>query len=147
MKHLILLTVVAASSLLAGEKPDDFNSILKRVESHYGKRHMKIPLMGLVSFASRMARPAGVSDFKFAIIEGAGAELGTLPEFHPGPQWRPFLRTTSRSGEQVVLYGREERHAIRTLMVVLDRNEAVVMQMRLNPEHFAKFVSDKAEHR
>ena len=43
-----------------------------------------------------------------------------------------------------MLYGRDEGHAIRTLMVVVDKDEAVVMQMRLNPTHFAKFVAEKS---
>ena len=147
MKTLVLFSLIASATAVAGEKHDDFNSILKQVESHYGKRHMKIPFLGLLSFASHLARPIGVSDLKLAVIEGVGSRADAFPEFHPGPQWQPFIRTTSRNGERMVMYGREDGRAIRTLMVMLDKDEAVVLQMRLDPAHFAKFVSEKAERR
>lgn len=139
MKTILLLTLTA-SMAVAG---DDFHAILKRVESHYGKRHMTIPLLGLVTFASHLTRPLGASDFKLAVIEGVGSR-DAIPDFDPGPEWRAFIRTTSRNGDHTVMYGRDEGHVIRTLMVVIDKDEAVVMQMRLDPSRFAKFVADKS---
>ena len=145
MRALVLALLAISATATAGEKHDDFKSILKRMESHYGKRHVKIPLMGFITFASKFARPAGVSDLKLAVIEGVGTRLESLPEFQPGPEWQTLIRTTSRAGERMVMYGREEGRAIRTLMVAIEKDEAVVMQMRLDPAHFAKFVSEKAE--
>ena len=141
MKTLILLCAMLPPVAVAG---DDFNTILKQVESHYGKRHMKIPFMGMITFASHLARPAGVSDLKLAVIEGVGSRLESIPDFQPGPQWQPFIRTTSRTGERMVMYGRDEGHAIRTLMVVIEKDEAVVMQMRLDPAHLSKFLAEKS---
>ena len=141
MRALLLLVSVAA---FAGEKRDDFNSIVRKVEEHYGKAHMKVPLIGLVSFASHFTRPAGASDFKLAIIDGLGDRAESFPEFNPGEQWRSVIRTTSRHGQHFVLYGRDEGHAIKTLMVTVDRDQAVVMQMRLDPTHFAKMLNDKS---
>ena len=141
MKTLVLLSLMLPGAASAG---DDFNAILKRVESHYGKRHMKIPFMGLVTFASHFARPVGVSDLKLAVIEGVGSRLEALPDFQPGPDWQPFIRTSSRTGERMVMYGRDEGRAIRTLMVSIEKDEAVVMQMRLDPAHLSKFLAERS---
>src|SRR5450432_129 len=101
-----LLPILLLLSMSAGarEKPDDFAALLKRVESHYGKHHMRIPMLGLVTFASHFTRPLGASDFRLAIIEGVGYENDSMPDFEPGADWRPFIRTTSRSGEHTVMY-------------------------------------------
>ena len=144
MKPLVLLTLMISSTVLARER-DDFNSILKRVESHYGKRHMRLPLMGLISFTSLMTRPMGVSGLRLAVIEGVGSRHEGIPDFHPGPEWQPVIRTTSRNGERMVMYGREDGTAIRALMVAIEKNEAVVLQMRLDPARFAKLVAEKSE--
>ena len=141
MTKTIVVALAASALALGGDKPDDFNGILKRVESHYGKRHMRIPFIGLATFASHFTRPLGASDFKIAVIEGVDAR-SSVPDFEPGPGWKAFIRTTSRSGEHTVMYARDEGEAVRTFMLVVDRDEAVVMQMRLNPSRFAKLLED-----
>ena len=144
MKTFVLLSLMIPCTTLAGEKHDDFNTILKRVEAHYGKGHMRIPFLGLVTFASHFTRPLGASDFKLAVIEGVDTRSGGVPDFEPGPDWRAFIRTTSRNGEHAVMYGRDEGHAIRTFMLVLDHDEAVVMHMRLDPGRFMKLLAEKS---
>jgi hypothetical protein len=142
----LLLVSVTATAADKQDRPDDFKTIVKRVEQHYGKAHMKVPMMGLVSFASHFTRPIGASDFKLAIIEGIGVRDEALPEFNPGPEWRAVIRTTSRHGDHMVMFGRDEGgHAIRTLLVTVDNDEAVVMEMRLDPTHFAKMLSDRSQ--
>lgn len=141
---ILLVTLVPAIAVSAGEKADNFNSIVKRVEQHYGKSHSKVPFMGLVSFASHFTRPVGASDFKLAIIEGVDARDQSFPEFNPGPEWRPVIRTASRHGDHVVMYGHDEGNAIKTLIVTVSDDSAVVMQMRLDPTHFSKMLNDKS---
>lgn len=141
--RLLPVFLLLSAAAQASDKPDDFATILKRVESHYGKHHMRIPMMGLVTFASHFTRPLGASDFKLAIIEGVGSS-DSMPDFQPGAEWRPFIRTTSRNGNHTVMYGREEGHAIRALMLVIDKDEAVVMHMRLDPTRFTKLLADKS---
>ena len=144
MKSLAILLVFASAVAVAGEKHDDFHSIVKRVEQYYGKKHQFGALMGVVGFASHFTRPLGASDFKIAIIDEVDAGEGPAPEFKPGPEWSPVIRTTTRHGENTVIFSRVDGHAVRTLMVVLDRDSAVVMQMRFDPTHFAKFVTVKS---
>ena len=102
----IALLIVSGMSASAGDKadkPDDFKTIVKRVEQYYGKEHMKVPLMGLVSFASHFTRPVGASDFKLAIIEGVDRPDDQAgPVFNPGAEWSVVIRTMSRRGDQVV---------------------------------------------
>jgi hypothetical protein len=140
----IALLLASSLTAVAGDKPDDFKSIVKQVEQHYGKARMKVPLMGLVSFASHFTRPLGASDFKLAVIEGVDSRSESLPEFNPGREWKPVIRTTSRNGEHVVIFGRDEGRAVRTLVVTVGGDDAVVMQMRLDPGHFAKMLNDRS---
>src|SRR5450432_163844 len=132
MKALALLALIVSTAATAGEKHDDFTILLKRVEDHYGKRHIRIPLLGMVTFASHLTRPLGASDFRLAVIEDVSS-ADSLPDFEPGPDWRAFIRTTSRRGDRTVIYGRDEGNAVRTLLLVVDHDEAVLMQMRLEP--------------
>ena len=140
MRTLVFLSLTLPAAAVAG---DDFKDILKRVESHYGKRHMTIPFLGMVTFASHLTRPLGASDFKIAVIEGVGSR-NSIPDFQPGPEWSAVIRTTSRTGEHTVMYGRDGGNAIRILMVVVDHDEAVVMQMRLDPSRFTKLLAEKS---
>jgi hypothetical protein len=144
MKLLPIFLLILVPASRAADKPDNFNSIVKRVEEHYGKSHTKVPLMGLVSFASHFTRPVGASDFKLAIIEGVDSRDESLPEFNPGSEWRPVIRTSSRHGGHVVIFGHDDGHAIKTLVVTVSDDSAVVMQMRLDLTHFAKMLSDKS---
>ena len=140
---MIPILFLLAASTVAAENPDNFQAIVKRVEAHYGKRHMQIPLFGLVTFASHLTRPAGASGLQMAIIEDIDTSKNA-PTFHPGPNWRPIIRTTSHHREQTVIYARDEGHnAIHVLLVAID-NDAVVMQMRLAPSAFLKFLADKS---
>ena len=143
MKALALLVMLLPATTFAG---DDFTRILKQVETHYGKRHMKIPFLGMVTFASHLTRPLGASDFKLAVLNGNDdTGFHGIPDFHPGPEWQAFIRTTSHNGDgHTVMYARDEGKAIRTLMLVVDRNEAVVMQLRMDPARFGKFVSERS---
>src|ERR1700760_2903979 len=62
---LVFLISGTAVSALA----NDFDNLVKRVESQYKVRQKKIPFLGLAGFAVRIVRPAGVKEFKLALFE------------------------------------------------------------------------------
>jgi hypothetical protein len=123
---------------------DDFDGVVKSIESHYHRKRVWIPLMGLVNFVSHAARPLGASDFKLAVIDGIG-DRANPPDLTFGEVWRPVVRVRERNGEVVNIMARQEdRSAIKLLMLVVDDNNAVVMQMRMAPTRFLEFVAEKA---
>src|SRR5512145_3369951 len=82
---------------------DGFDSVVKKVESHYGV-HRLFPR--LIGFALFVAKPAtwgsGVGGVKVAVFEAEGrtfnpsmAELDGIVQASIGREWRPFVRVDS----------------------------------------------------
>ncbi len=139
--------LIAAPALPVDRGLDDFDGVVKTIESHYQKRRIWIPLMGLVSFVSYAARPLGASDFKLAVIDGID-DRNNPPDLTFGDTWRPVIRVRERNGQMVNIMAREDGHrAVKLLMLVVDNSDAVVMQMRMSPTRFLEFVAERARER
>lgn len=152
-----IAVLVMAVPARAGDR--DFDRVVHAFENQYGKRKLSIPFLGFANFLVKVARPAGARDFKLAVFEDIDSGR------HPGPQeldemmrpmssggWVPFVRVNSRrSGERVQIYSRRNGTKNWELLIAtLERNEAVLMRVRLNPETLAKWVNDPsrmARHR
>ncbi len=143
--RLALASALIASSALPVDRGlDDFDGVVKQIESHYQKKRVWIPLMGLVSFVSSAARPLGASDFKLAVIDDVNNRTNP-PDLTFADSWRPVIRVRDRNGESVNIMAREEgRKAVKLLMLVVDNDNAVVMQMRMAPTRFLEFVAEQA---
>jgi hypothetical protein len=141
--------LIAANATPVDRGLDDFDGVVKSIESHYQRKRIWIPLMGLVSFVSQAARPLGASDFKLAVIDGIG-DRNQAPDLTFGDMWRPVVRVRERNGQVVNIMARQEGHrAVKLLMLVVDNDDAVVMQMRMSPTRFLEFIAEKArdQHR
>lgn len=146
MRPIIAALLLASSCLPAFSGDNSFSSLVRQVEQHYGHRRMFLPFVG--ALAGLAARPAGVTEFHFAIVPVSAAAAGRTPEFHPGAGWRPLVRVTEKHGEQTVVYARDEGAAnVRMLLVTRDHSDAVVVEMRLDAHHLAKFVNEKSRTR
>ena len=138
--------LVATSAMPVDRGLDDFDGVVKQIESHYRKKRVWIPLMGLVSFVSNAARPLGASDFKLAVIDDVNNRTNP-PDLTFGQSWRPVIRVRERNGESVNIMAREEgQKAVKLLMLVVDNDNAVVMQMRMAPTRFLEFVAEQARN-
>ncbi|MBM3795614.1 MAG: DUF4252 domain-containing protein [Acidobacteria bacterium] len=134
--------LIAATATPVDRGLDDFDGIVRHLESHFHKRRVWIPLMGLVNFVSHAARPLGASDFKLAVIEEVDARANP-PDVTFAEHWRPLVR--ERDGEAVSIMGRPDGHkAVKLLMLVAENDNAVVMQMRMSPTRFLEFIAEKA---
>lgn len=144
---LIASALLAATALPVDEELDDFDGVVRRLESHFRKQRVWIPFMGAVNFVSQAARPLGASDFKLAVIDEVDAR-GRGPLDVPfRDRWKPVVRVRDRDGESVDIMAREEGHrAVKLLMLVVDDDSAVVMQMRMAPTRFLEFVAEKSRH-
>ncbi len=138
--------LIATSAMPVDRGLDDFDGVVKHIESHYQKKRVWIPLMGLVSFVSNAARPLGASDFKLAVIDDVNNRT-IPPDLTFGQSWRPVVRVRERNGESVNIMAREDGHkAVKLLMLVVDNDNAVVMQMRMAPSRFLEFVAERARN-
>ena len=135
--------LIAGSAVPVDRGLDDFDGVVKSIETHYHKQRVWIPLMGVIGFLSQAARPLGASDFRLAVIDGVN-DRRNPPDLTFGEAWRPVIRVRERNGESVNIMAREDGHkAVKLLMLVAD-NDAVVMQMRMAPTRFLEFVAEKA---
>jgi len=64
--QLLALLLTALSVAYAGE--NEFDRIVKAVQSHYGTSPTHIPLMGMANLFVKVGRPAGTTGFKLAVF-------------------------------------------------------------------------------
>jgi hypothetical protein len=118
------------------------------VRAACGGKKVRIPFLGLASFATKLVRPAGVKNFKLAVFEevtrtgdvsGLGASIGQSL----GPEWRPLVRIRSgRGAEQTHVYVKDAGDNLKLMIVTLDGAQATVIRAKVNPEALAKFARD-----
>src|SRR4030095_1781894 len=146
---LLLGLIVLAQPVRAQEK--GFDGIVEHLEKNYGAQRTKIPLLGVANFFVKIIRPAGVKNFKLAIFEDFNrSPFASANRFDSDIQklmpkdWKPFMRVSSRGGnrEQLVMSVKHSGHDLELMMVVLEPSEAVVMQVKLNPEAVNKFMNN-----
>lgn len=145
--RLALVTTLAAGSATPVDRGlDDFDGVVKSIESHYHKKRVWIPFMGVIGFVSNAARPLGASDFRLAVVDGIG-DRNNPPDLTFGEHWRPVIRVRERNGESINIMAREEgTKTVKLLMMVVDNDNAVVMQMRMSPTRFLQFIAEKARN-
>jgi hypothetical protein len=127
----------------------EFKEAVEELERRLDTPRVRIPLFGLVKVVAYPAyRPLGAKNFDMAIFDGVrrplpldADPLGTL-----GAGWRPILRVRQRHGESVAIYGRDESDWVRMMMLVLDRNDAVMMHFKMRPSALMIFLSKVARH-
>ncbi len=148
MYVLLTLASVAPATAVAKDRP--FDAIVREIEARYHRRPMRF--MGLVSFIANRARPEGVKNFRLAVFEDLDTSSNPLDgEFAAfvaraaGPEFHPFVRVESRrDGEQTHVFARALKDDFELLIVCVERHEAMVMRMRLDPERMSEWEDDPA---
>ena len=145
---LTALLLAFVLSTPATARADDFDAVVKNVRAACGGRKVRIPFLGLMGFATKVVRPAGVKSFKLAVFEdvtrpgdvsGLGAAIGQSL----GPEWRPLVRIRAgRGAEQTHVYVREAGDDLKLMIVTLDGEQATVIRAKVNPEALARFARD-----
>jgi hypothetical protein len=128
--------------MFAGE----FEALVRNMESHYGSKKTYIPLLGFANFLVKIARPAGTKDFKLAVFEDVDwrrhPSAEHLEMFLPHG-WKPFVRVVSnKKGERVHIYSRQSHRDHELTIATFERDEAVIVRVRLDPDRLARWVND-----
>ena len=146
---VLLAVALFVPSAAALAKDKEFKAITKHIEKNYQARRTKIPLLGLANFAIKLIRPAGVKGFKLAVYENH--------DFSPRPNdvsfaavmreayakgWNPLVQTYSKrdGGTRTFVYAREEGKDIKLAVVTFQEREAVVAEVKFNPDAAARFL-------
>jgi hypothetical protein len=130
---------------------DEFSSVAKRIESHYGVRRTHPHLIGFALFLTKPATwGSGVGGLKVAAFEAENrAFTPSIPELDKivrdsiGREWRPFVRVDSRrDGEATVIYTNFSGNRMRMLIASIERDDISVVQMKIDGKVFKRWADD-----
>jgi RNA binding exosome subunit len=155
-KRSRIATIVAAS-LIFGLAPgqlraDDFGKIVHQIEANYHVHRNLRFVMGFAGVLVKCTSPfTGVKGFKMALFEdhpfasNPDSNLDEVIQSAGDHGWQSIIKSYSRhSDEHTYIYARQEKKDLKLLVVNVEPGEAVVIQVKINPEKLAKFL-DKYE--
>jgi hypothetical protein len=141
------LIAIANTAPCAASADREFQAIVDKLSSHYQKKPIRF--MGLLSFIANRVKPEGASGLKLAIFEdlnpdrqlrGEGVDAFIQSAAAQG-KFQQFLRVQSKKdGEQTYVYARETGGRFEMLIVSMEKDEAVVMKMRIKHEAMAEWI-------
>lgn len=145
--HALTLSLVMLS-VEAIAFGDDFGNITKNIEKHYKAKKKKIPFLGLAGFFVKVARPAGMKNFKLAIYEDQNFVNGQQSlEFDKAfrqsisKKWTPMVRSNSRAASnRTYLYTHKSGNDMEILSITFTNRQAIVAQAKVNPDALVKFM-------
>jgi len=144
---LILLALAPPGSALAN---DDFGKIVHHIEANYHVHRQHRWVMGLAGFTVKFWHIAGVKSFKGAIFENqrftnaaSDTRFDEVVRAAMDSGWQPLVQSWDRhSGERTYIYAQDLGRDMKVLVVSLESNEAVVLQVKVNPEKLNEFVRE-----
>jgi len=146
----VLLTLAPAASLAGDES---FSSVVKHIKSNYhAKQQGFFGAMMLARFAVKIIKPAGVKNFKVALLKDLDYSEAPSPrngQFHSfiqskiDPMWTPLVQYSSpREKQWSYVYITREKEDVKLLVVTLQQKDAVVLQTKFSPERLMEFMNN-----
>jgi hypothetical protein len=151
---LTILSVATVAILFAAPQPafakDDFGKIVHHIEANYHTRRHYRFVMGLAGFTFKVSHFAGVKSFKGAIFEnsefaasGSDTRFDQVIRAAMDSGWQPMVQSYDRrSGERTYIYAQDLGKDMRLLVVNLEPTEAVVIQVKVDPNKLSDFVNE-----
>ncbi len=141
--------MLAASAPAAIAKPNEFDTIVRHLETKYQAKKVHVPFMWLARFAVAVVHPAGVKSFKVTLFENLKFSRDTLDKEMQevmrdafSPEWVPILRVRSRDGQQVYMNMREAGSNVKITMVTIDKDQAAVIRATFDPDRLVDFLDN-----
>jgi hypothetical protein len=147
MRSVSLLVACLLGATLAPAADREFTDVVRIISDEFHTRPTSIPFFGLVNVFTETLRPAGTRHIDLAIFEHLsshdrrGRNISEAILNAVGRLWRPFVQVRSRE-ENVFVYMRQEGSEWKLLVTSIERDEATVVQLRLNPDALAKWMKD-----
>ena len=151
MRRLLLLLALSPATFAVDRQ---FGDIVRAISDEFHTKPTRIPFFGLVNVVAFVARPAGASHIDVAVFEHldtsdrTGRDLQQLVQRAVGRGWQPFIQVHSRrhgAEELVMVYLRPEGRSCRLLVTSIERDQATVVELKLNPDGFERWISDPEE--
>jgi len=149
LARVLLLAAALAPATFAADR--EFRDVVEALSDAFRSRPMKIPLMGLVNAVAFVARPAGTRHIDIAVFEDLdtrgtnGRDISATIRNAVGGPWKPFLqirRTNDGRDENVLVYMRQQGRDWKLLLASVERRQATVVQLALNPEALERWLKD-----
>ncbi|REJ77698.1 MAG: hypothetical protein DWQ47_15115 [Acidobacteria bacterium] len=145
---LTLLFNAVAAPAVAGKK-NEYDAVCDHIEERYEAKKVKIPFMWLARAAVGIVKPAGVRSFKVTIYrelkfsrESLDTEMRSIMSEAFSKEWSPILRVITRDGEQIYMNMREHKKNVKVFLVSINRDEAVVVRAKFDPDKLVEFLDD-----
>jgi Ca-activated chloride channel family protein len=148
---MTILLLAPAAANAQTKKGKGFKDLVKHIEKNYNGKKARIPMLGLANFAVKIIRPAGVKGFKLAVFEdqdfsahpGAASFDRVMREAYD-KSWQPMIRLNSkRDGtSRTFIYAKTTDKDVQFALVTLDGREAVVLEVKFNPDATARFLEN-----
>jgi hypothetical protein len=134
----------------ASKNDATFKNVVRHIESHYHAHRSHGFLMGFAGLMVKCTQFSGVKDMKTAIFEDQNfSDTGSDTRFEEVVRggldhgWQPLVQSYSRrSGEHSYIYAQYAGKDMKLLLVTLENSEAVVMQLRIDPDRLSEFVNE-----
>jgi VWFA-related protein len=146
-----MVALLVTPSLYALAKGKGFKDVVKHIETKYGAKKVRIPMLGLANFAVKLIRPAGVKGFKLAVFEdqnfsarpGASSFDEVMREAY-NKDWQPMVQVSSKrnGASHTFIYVRNAGKDVQFALAVLEDREAVVLEVKFNPDAAARFLEN-----
>jgi hypothetical protein len=129
---------------------DDFGNIVHHIEANYHVHRQHRWVMGLAGFTVKFWHVAGVKNFKGAIFENqpfvnaaSDTRFDQVVRAAMDSGWQPLVQTWDRhTGERTYIYAQDLGKDMKVLVVSLESNEAVVLQVKVDPKKLNGFIEE-----
>ena len=141
------LTIAAlACALPVLSAASEFDWMVRQFARESGAQQVHIPFFGLARFVVAVGHPAGASRLNLAVFEHPAMDAASfcqLADSTAGLSWKPIVRVRSKNGDATNIYAQPDGKHLRVLIATLDHDDAVFVEVRIQPEELIKFVDEQ----
>ena len=141
-----LAVVVMATTVLAGDS--SYRRVVKQLRTEFQGTEQSLYGAGVLGgLAVSFIRPAGVSSVNFTILRDLNAfrrqnrDFNRIVRSSIDSKWRPLVMSSAPGrGEFTHIYSHPDGTHIKLLIVNLAHAEAVVAELRIDPDKLSAFI-------
>lgn len=149
--HALILAALLsfAHAQATAQSNKGFDVIAKHLKTRYQAKKRSLPFFGLAKLAIRIVKPAGVKSINLSLFEDLkntealpDYELSMMMRNALSQEWQPLASYRRRGGDQVYVYAAEAGKDIKLAVLVINRNQAVIARVKVDPNALRKFMDD-----
>jgi Ca-activated chloride channel family protein len=146
-----MIALLVSPSFFVQAKGKGFKDVVKHIETNYGAKKARIPMLGFANFMVKLIRPAGVKGFKLAVFEDQNfsarpeaASFDTVMREAYDKNWQPMVQISSKRGgaSHTFIYVKYTGKDVQFALAALEDNEAVLLEVKFNPDAAARFLEN-----